>query len=41
VVSQPVEGVGGNEERVVVEGISLYDEVIANPARVREGQRIR
>lgn len=41
VVYQPVEVVGGNEELVVVEGISLYDEVIANPARVREGQRIR
>ncbi len=38
---QPVEEVGGNEEMVVVRGISLYDEVITNPARVREGQRMR
>lgn len=40
-VYQPVEVVGGNEEMVVVEGLSLYDEVIINPDRVNEGQRIK
>ncbi|NLP17825.1 MAG: hypothetical protein GX376_01900 [Firmicutes bacterium] len=41
VVFQPLEVLGGNEDMVVVEGISPYEEVISNTAWVQEGQMIR
>lgn len=41
IVFQPVVVIGGNGDMVVVEGISLYEEVITNSTWVREGQRVR
>ncbi|NLJ34389.1 MAG: hypothetical protein GX349_07355 [Firmicutes bacterium] len=41
IIFQPVQVLGGDGDMVVVEGISFCEEVIANPAWVREGQRVR